>query len=68
MAVSLLLALLPDDAVRVARAEAARLRINVVLHGRTEVQEGRLLELPSLRRTEVELISGGKRQNVALLP
>ncbi len=66
--VSLLLALLPEDVARVARAEAARYRINVVLHGRTEVQEGRLLELPSPRRTQVELISGGKRQNVALLP
>ena len=34
--------------------------------GRTEVQGGKLLELPSWRPARVELISGAKRQTVAL--
>ena len=66
--VSLLLALRPEDVVPLARAQAAGARISLVLHGRSEVREGRLLELPSPRRTQVELIAGGKRQNVALQP
>lgn len=66
--VSLLLALKPEDVNRLARAEAGGLRLSIVLHGRSEVQDGRLLELPAPRPSKVELIAGAKRQSVAIKP
>ena len=61
-----MLAVRPDDVYRLTRAEAANFRLSVVLHGRSEVQDGRLLELPSPRPGKVELIAGAKRQSVAI--
>lgn len=67
--VSLLLALRPEDVYNVARAESTAAPVSIVLHGQSEVQEGRLLELPvAPDPARVELIAGATRKTVALKP
>ena len=66
--ISLLLAVRPEDVFRLARVEALRAPVSVVLHGQTEVDDGRLLELAPPGGVKVELIAGARRESVALQP
>ncbi len=59
--ITLMLALHPDDAIPVARAQATQARLSLVLQGR-----GERLELPSSKPDRVELISGAKRAEINL--
>lgn len=59
----LLLALHPTDVLAVAEAQASG-PLSIVLHGKTEVESGRLLELGRGRAADVDLITGSKRESV----
>lgn len=63
---SLLLAVRPADAVNLTEAQAAGAPLSLVLHGRDEVAKGDLLSLPRVELTQVEVISGGRRETVPL--
>jgi hypothetical protein len=63
---SLLLAVRPADAVNLTEAQAARAPLSLVLHGRDEVAKGELLTLPRVDLTQVEIISGARRDTVPL--
>ncbi len=60
----LLVALEPEDVLPVTEAAAAGSRLSMVLHGRREVAEGRMMTLPSARPVVVELIDGNRREKV----
>jgi len=60
----LILALHPEDAVPLAQA-IGRTRLQVVLHGKTEVTAGQLLELPE---HDVEFIAGSTKQRLVVTP
>ena len=64
----LLLALHPRDVLPVAEASSGGSRsLSLVLHGKREVEEGRMATLPSERRVVVDLISGAKRERIPFL-
>lgn len=60
---NLLLGLYPEDVLAVKQAEAGA-RLSLVLHGKREVEEGRLLRIPSGSTSSVELIAGERRESV----
>lgn len=62
----LLLGVYPRDAVPLAEAQAAGLSLAPVLHGKTEVEKGKMLVLTRPRFDEIELISGAKREKIPL--
>jgi len=65
--VGLVLAIHPEDALPLSQAMSARRgRLQVVLHGKTEVANGQLLELPE--RTPVEFIAGSKKTQLVVMP
>jgi len=66
--IGLLLALDPEDALPLAQATAGRDAIQVVLHGRTEVARGELLELPERGAAGVEFIAGASKKRLMVNP
>jgi len=64
--VGLLLGLHPEDALPLAQATSGRDTVQVVLHGKTEVASGQLLELPA--QVPVELIAGSKKTQLTVTP
>ncbi len=60
----LMVALRPEDALPVTEAAATGASLSMVLHGRREVTEGRILTLPTSRPVIVELIDGSRREKV----
>ncbi len=56
----------PEDALPLAQAIGSGGRLQVVLHSKTEVASGQLLELPGYQ--PVELIAGSKRGNLVVTP
>lgn len=62
----LLLGVYPQDAVPLAEAQAANLTLTPVLHGKSEVEKGKMLILTRPRFDEIELISGAKRERIPL--
>jgi Flp pilus assembly protein CpaB len=60
---NLLLALYPEDVLPVKHAEAGG-GLSLVLHGKREVDEGRMLQLPAGGTSTVELIAGDRRESV----
>jgi len=62
-ATNLLLALFHEDVLAVKQAETAD-RLSLVLHGKREVEEGRMLQLPAGGTSSVELIAGARRESV----
>lgn len=62
----LLLAVQPWEAMPLAEAQASGAPLSLVLHGRTEVEKGKVLTLPMPRFGEVEVITGGKREKITL--
>jgi Flp pilus assembly protein CpaB len=64
--VGLLLALHPEHALPVTQAASSRQPIQVVLHGKTEVASGQLIELPE--RRPVELIAGSRKGQLTVMP
>lgn len=62
----LLLAVHPWEAMPLAEARASGAPLSLVLHGRTEVEKGKVLTLPMPRFGEVEVITGGKREKITL--
>lgn len=62
----LLLAVQPWEAMPLAEAQASGAPLSLVLHGRTEVESGKVLTLPMPRFGEVEVITGGKREKITL--
>ncbi len=63
---TMLLGLYPRDVLPVSEAEARGARLSVVLHGKSEVDEGKLLELDG-RSWPVEYIVGARRGQVDFL-
>jgi Flp pilus assembly protein CpaB len=64
--VGLLLGLHPEDAMPLAEATGGRETIQVVLHGKTEVASGQLLELPG--EMPVEFIAGSEKTLLTVNP
>jgi Flp pilus assembly protein CpaB len=64
--VGLLLGLHPEDALPLAQATGGGDTIQVVLHGKTEVASGQLLELPA--QVPVEFIAGSKKSEITVNP
>jgi len=65
--VGLVLAIHPEDALPLSQAMAARRgRLQVVLHGQTEVASGQLLEIPE--KAPVEFIAGSKKTQLVVTP
>lgn len=65
----LLLGVRPEDVRRLVWALNARVRLSVIIHGRDEVREGKLLPFPVQPRPRaevVDLIAGSKRRKVSL--
>ncbi len=62
----LLLAVHPWEALPLSEAQAAGVPLSLVLHGRAEVEKGKVFTLPMQRFGEVEVITGGKRERVTL--
>lgn len=62
----LLLAVHPWEAMPLAEAQASGAPLSLVLHGRSEVEKGKVLTLPMPRFGEVEVITGGKREKITL--
>ncbi len=60
----LMVALKPEDVLPVSEAAAVGGSLSMVLHGRREVTEGRMLTLPAARPVVVELIDGNRREKV----
>ncbi len=60
----MLLALFPRDVLPVTEAQADGATLNLVLHGRREVEQGQLLELPASEPWEVEVFAGDERETV----
>jgi hypothetical protein len=60
---NLLLALFPEDVLPVKQAEGGN-RLSLVLHGKREVDEGRMLQLPAGGTSSVDLIAGSRRESV----
>jgi hypothetical protein len=60
---NLLLALFPEDVLPVKQAEGGD-RLSLVLHGKREVEEGRMLQLPAGGTSSVDLIAGARRESV----
>jgi hypothetical protein len=56
----------PEDALPLAQAIGAGGRLQVVLHSKSEVASGQLLELPGYE--PVELIAGAKRGKLMVNP
>ncbi len=63
-ATRMLLALYPRDVLPVTEAQADGATLNLVLHGRREVEQGRLLALPASEPWEVEVFAGDDRETV----
>ncbi|HEX9799650.1 MAG TPA: SAF domain-containing protein [Thermoanaerobaculia bacterium] len=64
--IGLILGLHPEDAIPLAKATGTGETIQVVLHGKTEVASGELLELPVQR--PVEYIVGAKKSRLSVVP
>jgi hypothetical protein len=64
--VGLILGLHPEDAIPLAKASGSGGGLQVVLHGKTEVASGELLELPVQR--PVEYIVGAKKSRLSVVP
>ncbi|HEV7669345.1 MAG TPA: SAF domain-containing protein [Thermoanaerobaculia bacterium] len=62
----LLLAVHPWEAMPLAEAQASGAPLSLVLHGRSEVEKGKVLTLPMPRFGEVEVITGDKREKITL--
>ncbi len=62
----LLLAVRPWEALPLAEAQAAGAPLSLVLHGRSEVEKGKVLELPMPRVGQVEVIVGGRRETITV--
>ncbi len=63
-ATRMLLALYPRDVLPVTEAQADGATLNLVLHGRREVEQGQLLVLPASEPWEVEVFAGNDRETV----
>ncbi len=61
---SLVLALHPEDVLPVAEARSAEASITVVLHGRHEVEKGELLNIKAAGPKVIELLVGGRREEM----
>lgn len=64
--VGLLLALHPEDAMPLSEATGGRDALRVILHGKTEVASGQLLEIPV--ETPIEFIAGSKKTELTVNP
>lgn len=64
--IGLILALHPEDALPLAQATAGRGQVQVVLHGKTEVASGTLIELP--QKNPVEFIAGSRKTQLVVTP
>lgn len=64
--IGLILALHPEDALPLAQATAGKGQVQVVLHGKTEVASGELIELP--QKNPVEYIAGSRRTQLVVNP
>jgi Flp pilus assembly protein CpaB len=64
--VGLILGLHPEDALPLAQVGTKPGQLQVVLHGKTEVASGQLLELPG--HEPVEFIAGAKKKNLTVNP
>jgi hypothetical protein len=62
----LLLAVHPWEAMPLAEAQASGAPLSLVLHGRSEVEKGKILTLPMPRFGQVEVITGDKREKIIL--
>lgn len=63
---ALLLGIHPEDVMPLSEAQAAGAPMAMVLHGRKEVEAGKMLVLPRPRLNEVELIRGDSRTRIPL--
>ena len=63
-ATRMLLALYPRDVLPVTEAQADGATLNLVLHGKREVEQGQLLVLPAGEPWEVEVFTGDDRETV----
>jgi len=64
--IGMVVGLHPEDALPLAQAIGGGARIQVVLHSKSEVASGQLLELPG--HSPVELIAGAKRGQLVVTP
>jgi hypothetical protein len=64
--IGLILALHPEDALPLAQATSGRGQVQVVLHGKTEVASGQLIELP--QQNPVEYIAGSRKTQLVVTP
>jgi hypothetical protein len=71
----LVLAVRPQDVVPIARAEAERNRLSFALHGKNEIESGKLLDIappaavrraPAPQPKEIEVISGRRRERMPI--